>query len=60
MDLDENDIRREVYGLVYDDDCTRIELSYNSTNLSNNATRGSSGFSIRVSLLSLGDFSPSN
>ncbi|MEP6342920.1 MAG: LPS assembly protein LptD [Maricaulaceae bacterium] len=55
-DLDGNSVRRQIYGLIYDDDCTRIEFNYNATNLTNDVTRGSSGFSIKVSLLSLGDF----
>lgn len=60
FDLDDNDIRRQTYGLIYDDDCTRIELLFNSTALTNDAIRDTQGFSIRISLLSLGNFSPSN
>ncbi len=59
-DLDANDVRRQTYGLVYDDDCTRIEFLYNTTRLNNNALRDTQGFSVRISLLSLGDFSPTN
>ena len=60
FDLDANDIRRQTYGLVYDDDCTRIEFLYRTTNLTNDATRDTQGFSVRISLLSLGDFSPTD
>ena len=57
-DLDSNDIRRQSYGLIYDDDCTRVEFLFRSTRLTDDALRDTQGFSIRISLLSLGDFSP--
>ncbi len=57
-DISDNDVRRQTYGLVYDDDCTRIELLFNSRSINNDAIRGTQGLSIRISLLSLGDFSP--
>jgi len=59
-DLDQNDVRRQSYGLIYNDECTRIEFLFNSTALSNDAIRDTQGFSVRISLLSLGNFSPTN
>ena len=57
-DIDDDSVRRQTYGLVYDDQCTRIELTYRTRNLTNDAIRDSQSFGIRVSLLTLGDFSP--
>lgn len=55
-DIDRNLTRRQQFGLIYDDQCTQIELLYN-TNKNNLGIIGQSdGFSIRFSLLSLGAF----
>ncbi|RKQ69534.1 LPS-assembly protein [Litorimonas taeanensis] len=54
-DVDTNDFRRQRLSLAYQDDCTLIELTYNRNNISNDAVRDSSGFGIRIALLSLGD-----
>lgn len=59
-DLDSNDIRRQSYGLIYDDQCTRVEFLFRSTRLTDDALRDTQGFSVRISLLSLGDFSPTD
>lgn len=54
-DIDSNNLRRQSLSLIYQDDCTLIELIYNKENVSNDAIRDSSGFSIRIALLTLGD-----
>ena len=54
-DIDSNNLRRQSLSLTYQDDCTLIELSYTRENLSNDAIRDSSGFGIRIALLTLGD-----
>ncbi len=57
-DIDEKTTRRQTLSLVYDDDCTRIEFMYDK-NINNLGIIGNSeGFSLRISLLSLGDFAP--
>ncbi len=55
-DLDSDTTRRQSLGLQYRDDCTLIELLYSRRRFDNDAIRDNSGFGIRVSLLSLGDF----
>jgi len=57
-DLTSKVTRRQDLALVYDDDCTRIELIYNKNNFNSDAVRNTSGIGIKVSLLTLGDFSP--
>ncbi len=54
-DIDSNNLRRQSLSLTYQDDCTLIELTYNRENLANDAIRDSSGFGIRIALLTLGD-----
>ena len=54
-DIDANNLRSQRFGLTYQDDCTLIELFYNKLNLSNDAVRDTSGFGIRIALLTLGD-----
>ena len=54
-DIDANNLRRQRFGLTYKDDCTLVELFYNKINLNNDAVRDTSGFGIRVALLTLGD-----
>ena len=57
-DIDNSLTRRQEVGLRWQDDCTLIELIYNEQNFDNDAIRDSSGFGIRVSLLTLGEFEP--
>lgn len=54
-DIDSNNLRRQSLALTYQDDCTLIELTYTRENLANDAIRDSSGFGIRIALLTLGD-----
>jgi LPS-assembly protein len=55
-DLDRQTNLRQSYGLRYRDDCTLIELLYTENRFNNDAILDNSGFGIRVSLLTLGDF----
>ena len=55
-DLDRDVTRREELGLIFQDDCTLVEFIYNRNNLDSDVIRDNSGFGIRVSLLTLGDF----
>ena len=57
-DLDSDITRRQELGLIFQDDCTLVELLYNRNNFDSDVIRDSSGFGIRVSLLTLGDFEP--
>ena len=57
-DLDRDVTRRQELGLMFQDDCTLVEFVYNKSNFDNEAIRDTSGFGIRVSLLTLGDFEP--
>ncbi len=57
-DLDANLTRRQEIGLRFQDDCTLIEFIYNKNNFGSDVIRDSSGFGIRVSLLTLGEFEP--
>ena len=57
-DLDRDVTRRQELGLIFQDDCTLVEFVYNKSDFDNDAIRNSSGFGIRVSLLTLGDFEP--
>ncbi|MCF6274651.1 MAG: LPS assembly protein LptD [Robiginitomaculum sp.] len=57
-DLDKEITRRQNLSLVYDDNCTRIEFIYTKQENDLGLVRRSDGFGIRVSLLTLGDFSP--
>ncbi len=54
-DIDAKNIRRQRVGLTYQDDCTLIEIYYNKNNINNDAVRDTSGFGIRIALLTLGD-----
>jgi len=54
-DIDSQNLRRQSVGLTYQDDCTLIEIIYNKENLTNDAIRDSSGFQIRIALLTIGD-----
>ncbi len=56
-DMDTDNFRRQRVSLAYQDDCTLIELIYNRNNVVNDAVRDTSGFGIRIALLSLGDTS---
>lgn len=55
-DMDRQTNLRQAYGLRYRDDCTLIELLYTKNSFNNDAILDNSGFGIRVSLLTLGDF----
>ena len=57
-DLDRKVTRRQELGLMFQDDCTLVEFVYNKSNFDSDVIRDSSGFGIRVSLLTLGDFEP--
>jgi len=57
-DLDRDITRRQALGLTFQDDCTRVDFLYNRNNFDSDVIRDSSGFGIRVSLLTLGDFAP--
>jgi len=57
-DLDAQVTRRQDMSLIYDDDCTRIEFVYTKEENDLGLVRQSEGFGIRISLLTLGDFSP--
>ncbi len=57
-DLDRDVTRNQEIALVFEDDCTRVEFIYNEQNFDNDIVRDTSGFGIRFSLLTLGDFSP--
>ena len=53
-DVDTDELRRQDIGLVFDDDCTRIELIY-SRNENNRILDGADeGFGIRIALATLG------
>ena len=56
-DIDQDRTRRQALSLIYDDDCTRIELMYEKKDNGLGIIGQTDGFGIRVSLLSLGDFS---
>ncbi|MBL4870408.1 MAG: LPS-assembly protein LptD [Robiginitomaculum sp.] len=53
-DLSNDLTRRQALSLIFDDDCTRIELIYSKSNNGLGLIRQSDGLSLRISLLSLG------
>lgn len=55
-DLDEDINRRQQMALVFQDGCTLVEFVYDEQNFPNDAVRDSSGFAVRFSLLTLGQF----
>jgi len=57
-DLDSDITRRQELGLIFNDDCTLVEFVYTKRNFDREVNRDGSGFGIRVSLLTLGDFTP--
>lgn len=57
-DIDQDVTRSQTLSLIYDDDCTRIELLYQDRNNNLGVVGNDSRFGIRISLLTLGDFSP--
>lgn len=59
-DIDQDITRRQALSLIYDDDCTRIELMYEKKDNGLGIIGQTDGFGIRVSLLSLGDFGDNN
>lgn len=59
-DIDLGEFRRQEVSLIYDDDCTRIELIYSENNNNQGIVGNNRGFSIRVSLLTLGQFGSSD
>ncbi len=58
-DLNLNITRRENLGLIYDDECTRFEIFYYQNRNDLGVVGDGSGIGIRLSLLSLGEFSDS-
>lgn len=56
-DIDADVARRQELGLIFDDQCTRIELFYNQTRNNIGVVGDSDGFGVRLSLLTLGSFS---
>ncbi len=54
-DIDTDSFRRQSVILAYQDDCTLIELTYSKDNVTDDAIRDTSGFGIRIALLTLGD-----
>ena len=59
-DIDRDVTHRKAWGLVYNDQCTRIDFTYSKLDFDNDAIRNTDGFGIRVSLLTLGYFNPDN
>lgn len=57
-DLDRDVTRRQALGLTFKDDCTVVEFLYTENNFDSEVIRDNSGFGIRVSLLTLGEFDP--
>ena len=55
-DLDLDITRRQSLSLIYDDECTRVELIYHRNRNNLGVVGSNSGLGIRVSLLTLGDF----
>ncbi len=55
-DLDRSVTRRQVFGIGYQDHCTRIDLFYSKFDFSGDLSRDTDSFGIRISLLSLGQF----
>jgi len=55
-DLDRDVTRRQAIGLRFQDDCTLVEFIYSQNNFDSDVIRDTSGLSIRLSLLTLGDF----
>lgn len=55
-DIDADVNRRQSLGLIYNDDCTMVELTYEKQDFDNDAIRNSDGIRLRFSLLTLGDF----
>ena len=55
-DIDADVARRQELGLIFDDQCTRIELFYNRTRNNIGVVGEREGFGIRLSLLTLGSF----
>jgi len=53
-DIDENQIRRQDIGLIFDDDCTRIEVVYTRDRNQRGVVGTSDGVAIRVALATLG------
>lgn len=55
-DIDADVARRQEFGLIFDDQCTRIELFYNRARNDIGVVGDNEGFGIRLSLLTLGNF----
>jgi len=54
-DVDSNEFRRQDIGLIFDDDCTRIELLYTRDTNDRGIVGNSDGFGIRIALSTLGE-----
>ena len=55
-DIDADVTRRQALSLIYDDQCTRIELIYNRSRNDIGIVGESEGVAVRISLLTLGEF----
>ena len=54
-DFDSDLTRRKEFGLSYSDDCTKIDFIYTKRDFNGDIIRDTDGFSIRISLLTLGE-----
>ncbi len=59
-DIDADVARRQEVGLIFDDQCTRIELFYNRSRNNIGVVGDNEGFGVRLSLLTLGSFAKSS
>ena len=55
-DLDAGVTQNQRLGLAFRDDCTEVEFFFTQRNFDSDVIRDSSGFGIRLSLLTLGEF----
>ncbi len=55
-DLDLDETRREFIGLVYDDNCTRVEVIYKNENFDENVLGAGDSLTVRFTLSTLGSF----
>jgi LPS-assembly protein len=53
-DIDNTEFRRQDIGLIFDDDCTRIEVVYTRDNIDNGVIGNNDGVAIRIALATLG------
>ena len=55
-DLDRDITRKQSFGLAYDDECTKILLSYNKSFVADDISRDADSITLRISLSTLGGF----